>query len=85
MYWSVEPPLAERMELAIANLTSILAEINRDRKQRTEPFTARDFLPQWLKSPEPEREEDALAPEHVMAVMERLMARQEQRVKAGLQ
>lgn len=47
VYWSLEPPLADRVEIALANLTALTANVHRDPKRRQKPFTAADFMPKW--------------------------------------
>jgi hypothetical protein len=81
VYWSIEPPLAERLEIAIATLTSMTANINRDPKKRPEPFTAKDFMRQWWEAPDQEPDDNGMSPEHVMSVMDRLMRDQDRRQK----
>lgn len=86
-YWTIEPPLAERIEVAIAILSSLTANIHRDSKTRPEPFEPADFMARWG---EQKREDgDGMSPEHVGRVMESLMRHQdavergEVRKKAG--
>jgi len=43
-YFSLEPPPDQRLEVYMAQLTAVLAEIHRDRKARTQAFTVRDFM-----------------------------------------
>ena len=72
------------MELAIASLTALMANINRDSAKRPDPFTAADFLPQWIRPPEPLPSEE-LDPDRLVSVMEGFMAAQKARGKAKLQ
>lgn len=44
-YEQIDPWGESRADLRIALNTSLLAEINRDRDKRREPFTALDFMP----------------------------------------
>lgn len=43
-YCVVEPFLADRTELMLAQLTSLMANVNRDSKKRRDPYTAADFM-----------------------------------------
>lgn len=77
VYWSIEPPWWDRLERAVAILTTLMANVNRDpRKGYT--FELKDFLPDYWKEPDPE---DGMAPEHVMGIMEGFMRAQEHREK----
>lgn len=51
VYWSLEPPLADRVEIALANLTALTANVHRDPKRRQKPFTAADFMPGRAREP----------------------------------
>ena len=42
---SISPIGDWRGDLAAAQIAAVLAEVNRDRKARSKPFTPRDFLP----------------------------------------
>ena len=53
------------------------ANIHRDSKRRPEPFTAKDFLPEWGKPPEPEPDEDGMAPAKIRALIGDIMFHQE--------
>lgn len=80
-YYSIEPWGPERAELSIATLTSLTANVHRDAKKRPEAFTAKDFLPQWGVTSERE-EEDGMAPDRIMNLMEGFMRQQEISTKA---
>jgi Ser/Thr protein kinase RdoA (MazF antagonist) len=81
-YYGVEPWGPERTDLGFGIVASTLANIHRD-PRKSDPFTPSDFMAKWGPEPEPEdeEEEDGMAPEKVMAVMERMMERQERREK----
>ena len=71
---------ADRLELAVATLTSLTANIHRDREHRAEPFTARDFMYEPPPGPLPEElESEAMLPENVKLTMEGFMRGQERR------
>lgn len=82
--------MADRLEIAIAALTSITANVHRDHKERPEPFKAEDFMVRRQQpkpdesagSGEGEGEENGMEPEQVAFIMGRFMRRQEQRAKA---
>lgn len=79
IFWGLEPPLADRLEIAIGLLAALTANINRDSKRRPEPFQPKDFMIDWaerLKDPEEAAEPEMQTPEDALAVMERLMAHQ---------
>lgn len=42
--WRIDPWGEERGDLRIAVLTSLMANVNRDSKKRSQPFKPRDFL-----------------------------------------
>lgn len=44
-YEQIDPWGESRADLRVALNTSLLAEINRDREKKREPFTALDFMP----------------------------------------
>lgn len=77
-YWRLEPPLATRMEYGLAMVAATLANIHRNPKKRTEPFSAMDFVPQWGATT-PEDDGGGMEPERVMAVMDGLMREQDRR------
>lgn len=81
--------MADRIELALAALTSITANVHRDQKERPEPFKVDDFmvrrrLPESAEGEDTgdDESEDGLEPEQVTLVMDRFVRRQEQRDKA---
>lgn len=81
VYWSLEPPLAERMELGVGLVCSLLANIHTDTK-RGKVYVPSDFMPRFFKDPEEEEkqdEDDGMAPEKVMPVMEKFLERQQRR------
>lgn len=43
-YADLEPFDEERADLRAAQICAVLAEVNRDKKKRPEPFTPKDFL-----------------------------------------
>ena len=55
-YAQIEPFGPARADLRIALLTALTAEIHRDPKKRSKPYTVTDFMPFWQ---EPEEEEEA--------------------------
>src|SRR5690606_33905204 len=75
VFWSIEPPLADRLEFAIAQLSAIVTNL-----ASRQPKTPLQYLPVWHiarpAEPEPvdDEDEDGMAPERVMAVMEGFMA-----------
>ena len=46
-YFRLQPFGAQRDDLRIAVLDALMANINRDTKQKQTPFTAEDFLLRW--------------------------------------
>jgi hypothetical protein len=53
-FYQVEPYGPERIDLAAALVASTVAEINRDPKSRSKPYTLKDFLPKFnWEEPEP--------------------------------
>lgn len=84
-YWTLEPPLADRIELAIGILASLLAEINRDSKRRPEPFSPADFMVRWsdrLEQAEQEEEPEegtGMSPEQIIAAFDRIIEQQNRR------
>jgi hypothetical protein len=46
-YWQLEPTAETRIDVGFAQLSALLANINRDPKKRAQPYEAKDFLPQW--------------------------------------
>jgi hypothetical protein len=80
IFWALEPPLADRLELAIGILCSLTANINRDSKRRPQPFEAKDFMIHWeerLKEPQPEQQAQSMSPEEILAAFDQLIADQE--------
>ena len=76
-FYSIEPWGPERADLNAGIIASTIANVNRDSKVRPEPFTASDFIPKYGDAEtEPEAEDDGMAPERIMGVMERLVAHQ---------
>jgi len=50
-YATIYPvPDVERVELGLAQVAAVLAEVNRDRDRRGQPFTATDFMPKWTEA-----------------------------------
>lgn len=47
-YYSLEPFGDERADLRSARICQVLAEINRDKKRRSKPFTIQDFMPDFV-------------------------------------
>ena len=80
IYYSLEPWGPERADLNSGIIASTIANVNRDSKVRSEPFKAEDFMPKYGADPsaetEPESDDDGMAPERIMGVMERLVAHQ---------
>lgn len=59
-FFSIEPPPDQRLEVYMAQLTAVLAEIHRDRKARKDPFSIADFhLFQDVATAEPDTETKA--------------------------
>lgn len=80
MFWSIEPPVVDRLEIAIANLAALTANLHRDRKSRPEPFTFENFRFNWSKIQDDEPSTDeGMAPETIMPVMESFLKRQQAR------
>ena len=83
----MEPPLADRLELAIGILCSLTANINRDSKRRPEPFTAQDFIAPWDRRLEEARNAEArneepdevMTPDQILSGFEKMIERQEKR------
>jgi hypothetical protein len=50
-----EPIGVERLDILFASLSALLANVNRDEKQRPEPYQMSDFLIEWWREAEPER------------------------------
>jgi hypothetical protein len=76
-YYSIEPWGPERADLNAGIITSTLANIHRDSKRRPEPFSPADFMPKYGQPESIEDDQDGMAPEKVMAVMERLREHQD--------
>lgn len=53
-YDRIEPIGAGRLNLALANLAAMTANINRDMDKRPEPFDVSDFVPFYVRPPLPE-------------------------------
>lgn len=51
--YSVEPFGELRGDLRMAQQMALLANVNRDPKQRGHPYEARDFLPDWWREAPP--------------------------------
>lgn len=79
VYWTIEPPLADRIEIAIGILASLMANINRDAKRRAEPFEPRDFMVDWLGRLEEKPEQEGMSPEEILSAFDRLIRAQELR------
>lgn len=75
IFWCLEPPAATRVEIAIARLTAIVANMMRGEKQ--DPFTVADFLPEW-GHPQGDRPDEDEPDDGGFAAMQRLMRHQEQ-------
>jgi len=56
-YARLEPFGAEADDARMAQLLALIANVNRDPKQRRTPWTPDDFLPQWGPRPEPGRDD----------------------------
>lgn len=72
--------MADRLELAIGILASLLANINRDSKSRQQPFAAKDFMMDWAKlliDKAPEQPEDGMSPEAILAAFDHLISDQD--------
>ena len=54
VYAAIEPFGEPRADLRMAQVCALLANINRDRKQRPQPYTIRDFMFEFDREPEPE-------------------------------
>jgi Protein of unknown function (DUF4035) len=55
-YASLEPFGEERADLRAGIIAMVIAEVNRDRTKRPQPFTPQDFMPQFdrrFREPEP--------------------------------
>jgi hypothetical protein len=52
-YYALEPFGEERADLRMGIATSVLANVNRNPEQRSEPYTAKDFMPQFSEAAEP--------------------------------
>ena len=46
-YFSIEPFGEERADLRMATLAALIANINRDEKKRSSPYTPDDFMPKF--------------------------------------
>lgn len=44
-YFSIEPFGEERADLRMGILASLIANVNRDKKRKSEPFVPADFMP----------------------------------------
>lgn len=47
--WTIEPWGDVREDMHAAQITTVLANINRDRKQRRKAYTLEDFMPDFWK------------------------------------
>jgi hypothetical protein len=52
-YASIEPFGEERADVRAGIIASVIANVNRDRKKRPEPFSVQDFMPFIERTPEP--------------------------------
>ena len=52
-YASIEPFGEERADVRAGIIASVIANVNRDRKKRPEPFAPQDFMP-FVERPAPE-------------------------------
>jgi hypothetical protein len=78
-FWSIEPPLAERIELAIGLLASLTANINRDSKRKPEPYSALDWmsgLGLWEKELPQEEESEVMTAEALIRAFDSIIEKQ---------
>lgn len=54
-YYALDPFGEERADLRMGIATSVLANANRNPDKRSDPFTAKDFMPQFLEASEPQK------------------------------
>lgn len=47
VYYNIDPFGNERGDYHAAQVSSIIAEVHRDRKKRKEPYRATDFMPKY--------------------------------------
>lgn len=83
---TMEPPLANRLELAIAMLTCLMANANRDPKQRPRGFEVKDFLMDWDAAIRGELQgqvEEGLTPEQILEAFDGLIVIQERKARMG--
>jgi hypothetical protein len=71
-YDRLEPIGEGRLNLILAGLASMTANINRDREARPEPFEVEDFIPYHMRAPAPPARE--ATPAEVAAMEMRLKA-----------
>jgi hypothetical protein len=50
-YNTLEPIGAQRADLNAGIIASVIANVNRDARKRKEPFTAKDFMPEYDREP----------------------------------
>jgi hypothetical protein len=78
----MEPPLGNRLELAIGVLSSLTANIHRDPKRRPEPFAAKDFIMDWEKllaadlDKEKPKQEEYMSAEQILVSFDKLIEKQ---------
>ena len=51
----VEPHGGERLDVWMASMMALLANLYRDPKKKRKPYTLRDFMPKWWKPPRTKR------------------------------
>lgn len=69
---SIELLGQERIELLLAQLLALTANVNRSKDQ--DPVSAFDFLPWWPEAEAPATRDDAQTPEQMLALVEALNA-----------
>jgi len=65
-YYNLEPFGEERADLRMAMLASLIANVNRDKKRRPNPFLPKDFMPKF--------EHEEQTPDQQLAFVEALNA-----------
>lgn len=68
---SVEPIGDRRSDWQFAMLAAMIANVNRDRKKRSQPYTPNDFVPDFEKRWESARSPDEATPwEHLLEIVQ---------------
>lgn len=81
-YYRLEPFGEHRSDLRMGILASIIANVNRDRKRKSSPFKAEDFIPDF--GGEYTAEANAMTPDETLDLVRQMHERLKSMEESGL-